>query len=40
LPESAGLPPELEHALRASMGATAATSAAVRHENLVTIDLL
>ena len=39
-PESAGLPPVLEHALRASMGTTAATRAVFRHENLVTINLL
>ena len=39
-PESAGLPPVLEHALRASMGTTAATRVAFRHENLVTINLL
>src|SRR6478672_8874225 len=40
LPESAGLPPVLEHALSASMGTTAATRVAFRHENLVTINLL
>ena len=40
LPVSAGLPPVLEQALRASIGTTAATSAAFRQENFATINLL